>query len=139
MLVIAALARLRIATITNFARMIATSSSTSRRAQRLVAGQIIADERERQEEDADVDRRVADDHLEPEHERADREDDRAEEDAEQRDARALVERVLVGVADRLQEVARLPAAEAARRRRAEMVVRDRDEEPGRGDRDRRRG
>ena len=46
------------------------------------------DERERQEEDADVDRRVADDHLEPEHERADREDDRAEEDAEQRDRRS---------------------------------------------------
>src|SRR5689334_1346343 len=39
--VIAALARLRIATITNFARMIATRNSTSRRAHRLVAGQII--------------------------------------------------------------------------------------------------
>src|SRR5262249_3642774 len=38
---IAALARMRIATMTNFARMIATRSSTSRRAQRLVAGQII--------------------------------------------------------------------------------------------------
>ena len=42
MFVIAAVARLRIATITNFARMIAISSSTSLRAQRLVAGQIIA-------------------------------------------------------------------------------------------------
>jgi hypothetical protein len=40
--VIAALARLRIATMTNLARMIATSSSTRRRAQRLAAGQIIA-------------------------------------------------------------------------------------------------
>src|ERR1700686_2206962 len=41
-LAIAAVARLRIATMTNLARMIATSSSTNRRAQRLVAGQIIA-------------------------------------------------------------------------------------------------
>src|SRR3954447_22350800 len=41
-LAIAAVARLRIETMTNFARMIATSISISRRAQRLVAGQIIA-------------------------------------------------------------------------------------------------
>ena len=40
--VIAAVARLRIETITNFARMIATSNSTRRRAHRLVAGQIMA-------------------------------------------------------------------------------------------------
>jgi hypothetical protein len=38
----AALARLRMATMTNLARMIATSNSTRRLAQRLVAGQIIA-------------------------------------------------------------------------------------------------
>src|SRR6267142_4337492 len=41
-LAIAAVARVRIATMTNFARMIATRNSTSRRAQRLVAGQIMA-------------------------------------------------------------------------------------------------
>src|SRR5712691_1895873 len=41
-LVIAAVARLMIETITNLARMTATSSSTSRRAHRLAAGQIIA-------------------------------------------------------------------------------------------------
>ena len=40
--VIAALARLMIETITNFAKITATSNSTRRRAQRLVAGQIIA-------------------------------------------------------------------------------------------------
>src|SRR5918999_3705360 len=40
-LVIAAVARVRIATMTNLARMIAISSSTSRRAQRLVAGQTL--------------------------------------------------------------------------------------------------
>ena len=70
------------------------------------------DEREREEEDADVNGCVADDHLEPEYERANREDDRAEEDAEQRDRGVFVEPVLVGVGNGLQQVLGLFGAEA---------------------------
>ena len=87
------------------------------------------DEGEREEEDADVNRGVADDELEPEHERADREDDRAEEDAEEGDAGGLVERVLVGIPDRLQQVRRLRGAEAADDTACHVIA-DRDEQAG---------
>ena len=85
------------------------------------------DEREWQEEQRDVDRRVANDHLEPEHERADREDDRAEEDAEQRHgaARVVLDRAAIGVADGLQQVPRA-VPESVRDHHGE-VIHDRHE------------